>query len=259
MIVANIRSLSFLCFFILVSLLSLSSSSSSTTTTATPQTTTTTTSSTTSERTTSNRRHGSYYAGSHHQQRKQRTLHFELRPTAALEEERRRRLSADNDDWNPPSEWFHPHVRAVYAGLDDSTNSSSFQEFQKSRHLSRFERHLRQQHTPSSSSTSLFEWSGNYSEYFVIHNDGITSNGTRKQRRRLRLKPWPSGSSADESQQQADNTASSSTYSSLKGGQFNQYQGVPLSQGYCLDVVEPAGQYHPGSHNPVASVDPTRE
>ena len=236
MIVPKIRSLSFLCFFILVSLLSLSSSSSSTTTTATPQTTTTI-SSTTSDRTTTNRRRGSYYAGSHHQQRKQRILHFELRPTAALEEERRRRLSADNDDWNPPSEWFHPHVRAVYAGLDDSTNSSSFQEFQKSRHLSRFERHLRQQHTPSSSSTSLFEWSGNYSEYFVIHNDGITSNGTRKQRRRLRLKPWPSGSSADESQQQADNTASSSTYSSLKGGQFNQYQGVPLSQGYGTHYV----------------------
>jgi hypothetical protein len=81
--------------------------------------------------------------------------HLELRPTAALVEERRqrRRLGNTNDTWEPPSEWFHPYSNAVYATLQHNTNTNgdpnnsiynnAYQEFQKFRHLSRYEKHLR--------------------------------------------------------------------------------------------------------------------
>lgn len=137
--------------------------------------------------------------------------HYELRPTAALrEEQRQRRRLAKNQtsDWEPPSEWFHPYVSGVYATLQQTQNNSLFREFQRLRHLSRYERHFRRQ---------LLQQPHRHRNTTALHNSSDIYH--RYLKRYLLF-------SSSESQQE-----------SLVGGQFNQYQGVPLSQGYGTHYV----------------------
>jgi hypothetical protein len=143
------------------------------------------------------------------------TLHFELRPVGALIEQRsqqrrRRKLrnQQDNDDFEIPSHWMDPRTRGVYATLHppnddtaaDSFASAAYDDFVKYRHLSRFERQLRTE----MGWDLLPHWHGNYSD---------TAFYLEKSRRRRRL------------------------LESMVGGRFDNYQGVPLSQGYGTHYV----------------------
>lgn len=146
-------------------------------------------------------------------------LRFELRPTGSLVYERRRLRSnnvtdTDLSSFGIPSAWLHPWTRAVYAtlhpppqGMDDASDASAsataaYQDFVRYRHLSRFERHLR---------TELNwdlqpHWHGNYSNTTFYHQHGQN----RRQRNLLE---------------------------SMAGGRFDNYQAVPLSQGYGTHYV----------------------
>jgi hypothetical protein len=166
---------------------------------------------------------------------------LELRPTGVLLEERRQRQrrsqrrqqatpksnSTYDDDVNDndmmdgeleiPRSWLHPWTRAVYATLhlqlEESfsetyaTAVAAYADFCKYRHLSRFERHLR---------TELEwdlhpHWHGNYSDT-PFYNPQVDSDHQQRQIRRELLE-------------------------SMIGGRFDNYQGVPLSQGYGTHYV----------------------
>jgi hypothetical protein len=136
---------------------------------------------------------------------------FHLHPTAALAEERRQRRLAQtqtpsnkNTKTNTiitPDEWHHPESNAVYATLHGTPDSEAKLDFQRHRHLSRFERHFRE----ASHLDLQLDWTGSYSTF---NTTTTTSTNT------------------------ASNSNNRRTLNSLYGGQFNNYQAVPLSQGY---------------------------
>ena len=179
-----------------------------------------------------------------------------------LNEERRRQQQDENNDDiaaimnlilisnddDIPSEWFHPFVRGVYATIQPPTSISQFDDddddddediytrqqyddFMKYRHLSRYERQLRQ-----SLNLDLYPyWNGNYSnisttakilssvfedndveESSPIKNTNETTTTIMSLRRR----------------QQQQQRRRQLILQSLKGGKFDNYQGIPLSQGY---------------------------
>ena len=176
-------------------------------------------------------------------------LRLELRPTASLVEERMRqrrrdrqrqlsgeKLDANNISWSIseeeefPEQWFHPHVRAVYATLHPLKRNNSegeistlaeqhYKDFVQYRHLSRFERHFRE-----SLGLDLHpNWSGNYSNSEDIFREFHDSDILREE-----ILNRSSESTATHHRELLE---------SLVGGKFDQYQGVPLSQGYGTHYV----------------------
>ncbi|KAG7360040.1 aspartic peptidase domain containing protein [Nitzschia inconspicua] len=188
-------------------------------------------------------------------------VRLELYPTASLVHERRRKLQQQqrpkrkqqpatatpnqtetttstaaryhSSSFHVPPTWFHPWTRAVYATLQqhppqtstsdgDTTYSSSttttttttataaeaYQDFVKYRHLSRFERHLR--------TTMKWDlhphWHGNYTNTTFYQSTRHPQHHHHQQRRRHLLE-------------------------SMVGGRFDNYQAVPLSQGYGTHFV----------------------
>ena len=168
-------------------------------------------------------------------------IHLELRPTAFLVGERRRQrrrnrtrklTNRESNNTNrmdsnteERKDWFHPQVRAIYAGLhafgeqeDDDTQThlekEHFRDFVKYRHLSRFERHFRER-----MGVNLHpNWSGNYSdpneEFLELHDPSVLASEIKQQ-----------------------HCNSRNLLASLIGGKFDRYQGVPLSQGYGTHYV----------------------
>ena len=163
-------------------------------------------------------------------------LQFELIPSTANVHSRRKLV---NDF---PKEWFHPNVRAVYATLHPSSTindtdnnpytTPEYQDFVNRRHLSRYERHLR----------TRLGWD---LSYFDMHNHGsnatTTSSGIntafnsssstqsfKNRRRRQSLASSSSSSNSNNSLRKQQNQK----LDTMDGGQFNEYQGIPLSQGY---------------------------
>jgi hypothetical protein len=139
---------------------------------------------------------------------------FDLRPTGALAEERyRRKLQQTSIQDDPPSEWFHPLVKSVYATLHTRNDTEAYQHFVRFRHLSRFERQAR-----SKNETDLCpDWSGNYSDPLCL-DSSTTSSATT-------IPTWNSSHRL------------TIDVDVLQGGQFNHYQGIPLSQGYGTHYV----------------------
>ena len=140
---------------------------------------------------------------------------LDLLPTGALvERDRRRRLGNkrhDEEDDFPPH-WFDSRRNAVYASIPDSAdpmhnNNSQLHDYHRYRHLSRYEIQLRRERGLD----MQLDWNGTYDsdDWFmedVLPNETLTmSSGTLHR------------------------TLSSQNH---KGGQYNNYQAVPLSQGY---------------------------
>jgi hypothetical protein len=125
---------------------------------------------------------------------------FQLYPTAALAEDRRQRRLTPGKNAHPitPDEWYHPESNAVYATLHGTPDSDAKLDFHRHRHLSRFERHFRE----SNNLDLQLDWSGSYSTFNATTTSSTSSNTSNR------------------------------TLNSLYGGQFNNYQAVPLSQGY---------------------------
>ncbi len=145
---------------------------------------------------------------------------LDLHPTALyVEERRRRRFLASRtpnstivmNEW--PKWWFHNHSNAVYATIrkvddddEDDNDPLRWKEFHAHRHLSRFERAYRIEHGLDLQTS----WDGIYR---LENDNGRRNNHTTRRitsllRRRL------------QKQQQHH------------GGRFNNFQVVPLSQGY---------------------------
>ena len=164
---------------------------------------------------------------------------YTLHPTAALQEERRqrqrqrRRMKHSSQRMGSameiPEQWLHPQANAIYATLhggDVSSSSSSSaakakRDFDQHRHLSRYERHLRNVHQLD----LQLGWSGHYSDFLATHpilnanvsdyNDNYNHSYNNN----------------------SDHSARHRHLSMLYGGQFNNYQAVPLSQGYGTHYV----------------------
>ncbi len=139
-----------------------------------------------------------------------------------------------------PREWFHPQSRAVYATLhhpldenddhDDeqaSLANEHFRDFVKYRHLSRFERHFREQ-----MGLNLYpHWSGNYAnstENFLELHDPFVLRKEILGRSRTKLSNF---------NRTVHPHSHRTLLESLVGGKFDRYQGVPLSQGYGTHYV----------------------
>jgi hypothetical protein len=187
-----------------------------------------------------------------------RLQRLDLSPTAALAEHRRqrRRLSGQQQGHRGhqrleiPEDWLHPYVNAIYATLqppatattstdipphdnatlpEDDDNLPAILEFHELRHFSRFERlyqqdELRVEWNPPTH--DKFQWNDVYCDDGggdINETLTLQHNQTRRnQSRRLEF---------------SLSSSSSTSSSSLYGGQFNQYQAVPLSQGYGTHYV----------------------
>jgi hypothetical protein len=165
-------------------------------------------------------------------------LHWELHPTATIGEERRRRRlqkrrtnETETDTYSLPRHWFDRRQNAVYATIPDATdptwqqeNDPHTQDFHTFRHLSRYERQYR---TLAGHDLQL-GWNGTYEFNDIDQNqsqhqhnyqndttDALSTIPSRFRRQK---------ESPERNQQQRQQSQS--------GGQFNNYQAVPLSQGY---------------------------
>jgi hypothetical protein len=161
-------------------------------------------------------------------------LHWELHPTATIGEERRRRRlknrrTNETDDYSLPPHWFDHRKNAVYATIPDAAdptwqqeNDPHTQDFHTFRHLSRYER----QYRTLAGHDLQIGWNGTYEfndidqhqnqhNYLNETTDALSTIPSRF--RRLTKK-------REKNQQQRQQSKS--------GGQFNNYQAVPLSQGY---------------------------
>jgi hypothetical protein len=159
-----------------------------------------------------------------------------------------------------PAQWFHPYSRAVYATLhppdvyndndgdDDNDEKATlaehhYHDFVKYRHLSRFERHFRE-----SLGLNLHpHWTGNYSDptnnFIELHDPTVllkeilgdaertttTTAITRTSSENRTVDPQRRPLRHDRRHREL--------LESLIGGKFDQYQGVPLSQGYGTHYV----------------------
>jgi Xylanase inhibitor N-terminal len=170
---------------------------------------------------------------------------FHLHPTAALtvEEERQKLRGIDGGDPSTSNHtpaphhyehWFAPEQNAVYATIPDPADSAhadnrQLHEFHAHRHLSRYERRYR----TDSGLDLLLDWDGIYNDaffalledediLFTVDNATVSyANATSRIRQSNRRAV----------EYTTKDAASSSTVVSA-GGQFNNYQAVPLSQGY---------------------------
>ena len=125
--------------------------------------------------------------------------HLELRPTAALAEERRRRKLGIRKEEDLPTSWFHPYMNAVYATLSHhgGTNTSKDPAYQDFVQYRHLSRYERHMRTHIKWDLQPY-WQGNYTTFTTSDHRNLEH---------------------------------------LIGGQFNQYQGVPLSQGYGTHYV----------------------
>lgn len=163
---------------------------------------------------------------------------FHLHPTAILEVDKERRRILDDESSNDtvtsndhPEHWFAREQNAVYATIPDRddplhANNRQLHEYHTHRHLSRYERQYRYE----SGMDLQLDWNGAYdSHFFALFEDEYiaekeainnTSNTSALQRNNNAT---------------ATRRRTSKTFGGPKvtaGGQFNNYQAVPLSQGY---------------------------
>lgn len=170
---------------------------------------------------------------------------FHLHPTAALsvEVERRKLLSTDDaedDDGRSANlshphhaDWFAPERNAVYATIPDPADPAhaeniALRDFHAHRHWSRYERH----HRSSRGRPLVLNWNGAYDDaFFALLPLKTIGEGH----------PGPSYTSANNSTTRIHDGArrrTEQTKSLLPKakasavGIFNNYQAVPLSQGY---------------------------
>jgi len=138
-----------------------------------------------------------------HDRPRRSIITLDLHPSAARWEERR--LSPSNETY-PPAHWFEAEQNAVYASIPDPLderhiNNRHLQDFHAYRHLSRYERQYRIQNGLDLQAN----WDGNYNLEDSIWNTTLDASLHR--------------------QLQSESQAH-------YGGQFDNYQAVPLSQGY---------------------------
>ena len=195
-----------------------------------------------------------------------------LHPTAALEndEERRRILQLDNNEYNDEQQHqHHPHYYkqwfltetddayrgAVYATIPDPHDPAyrdhrQLHEFHAHRHLSRYELQYRR----GRGLDLQLDWNGRYDpEFFAsFDHDKDNNNNNNADFDRFyydyanrnasdhtsvnhdgprRLRPGE-GSFANTASASTTSSATKATSSTMSGGQFNNYQAVPLLQGY---------------------------
>lgn len=182
-----------------------------------------------------------------------RFVYHELYPTAAraeLDRLRRRRLSADNVTENSPvkvdypKSWFYKEQNAVYAAIPDQldpdhVHNRRLQHFYAMRHLSRYEVMYRKQNNISLERG----WTGTYDHLFS------NESHVEHEHHRSRMQEIISSSAAgprglsyleerteptmklEFDQDSSAMTTNSATTTSI-GGVFDNYQSVPLSQGY---------------------------
>jgi hypothetical protein len=173
-------------------------------------------------------------------------LHWELHPTATIAEERRRRRRLEKSRTNEtetdayrytlPQHWFDARKNAVYATIPDAAdpswqqeNDPQMQDFHDFRHLSRYER----QHRTLAGHDLQHGWNGTYEFKFNgidqhQHQHYYHNNGT--------LPPpadsFPNIPSRFRRQKETREPKQQQQQRPQSGGQFNNYQAVPLSQGY---------------------------
>jgi hypothetical protein len=161
-----------------------------------------------------------------------------LTPTGVLVEEgaRRRRLLAGGSNETTlivpyPSHWFDPRQSAVYATIPDPldplhADNRHLQDFHRYRHLSRYELQLRL----DTDLELVTDWDGTY--YFVT-DDASGTDGVVNQ---------TDSATSNEMKNQTESRSRKYTGrryldSKHKGGQFDNFQAVPLSQGYGTHYV----------------------
>lgn len=171
-------------------------------------------------------------------------LLWELHPTATIgEEKRQRRLQnrrtneTETDAYSLPRHWFDHRQNAVYATIPDAADPTRQQEndphtldFHMFRHLSRYER----QYRTIADHDLQIGWNGTYEfndidididqnqhNYHNYHNETSTDAFSTNIPSRFRRQKESREINQQQQRQQ-----------SQSGGQFNNYQAVPLSQGY---------------------------
>ena len=183
-----------------------------------------------------------------------------LHPTAVLEiaEERRRILGLDDDNDDDDNDedqknqhlphyyrkWFtmddddDVHRGSVYATIPDRNDPDyrdhrHLHEFHKHRHLSRYE----QQYRRARGLDLQLDWNGHYDQAFFAGAEAVpvddrhdninnSSDHASPQGPRHRRSIEEFGSSTTTS------TTTTAATTTMHGGQFNNYQAVPLLQGY---------------------------
>jgi hypothetical protein len=140
-------------------------------------------------------------------------IHHDLYPTAARYQVKqlRRRLGANASLGEAFSNWFLPEHNAVYATIPEPDPSNRhLTDFYELRHLSRYEQAYRKEHGLD----LMRRWNGTYNfhELHRMHsfmNVNVTiRNATAEHANRLLLE------------------------TTSHGGRYDNYQAVPLSQGY---------------------------
>lgn len=150
---------------------------------------------------------------------------FELQPTSvlALLRQRRRLLNSSrlSTEDIKDDDWFHPNANAIYATIPKKEDLSEFEgdelleDFHQYRHLSRHERHFRQQNGID----LQLDWDGIY----VFDDDNRTED----------VRNSSKDATNDTRVQNSTKTGRElQRPSSHFGGRFNNYQAVALSQGY---------------------------
>ncbi|GKY93887.1 hypothetical protein MPSEU_000355600 [Mayamaea pseudoterrestris] len=158
-----------------------------------------------------------------------RLFRFDLHPSSAQvelkrREKRRRRLSTNNYSANAieyPSDWFLAEQNAVYATIPDSRDPNHrhnrhLLQFHQWRHLSRYEIAYRRQ----ANITLDLDWNGTY-EYSSSFSSwrNLTESTTAESEATLIAAA-------------SDTAVTASTTPHGNGFAFDNYQAVPLSQGY---------------------------
>lgn len=147
---------------------------------------------------------------------------FDLQPTSvlALQLRRRRLLNSTQHQTQEDvqEDWFHPNTNAVYATIPKKEDQAGFErdelleDFHRYRHLSRHERHYRQQNGLNLEP----DWDGVY----VFHDE--SEDGIINSLENHVINATSNASISHERSLQATHV----------GGRFNNYQSVALSQGY---------------------------
>jgi len=189
-----------------------------------------------------------------------------LHPTAALEmeQERRRFLRMNDDDDNDEeqhwpdyyNQWFSSaktttndddkdhHRSAVYATIPDRDDPAHrhnrrLHDFYAHRHLSRYEQHFRR----SRGLELPLDWNGHYDDAFFVLFDDDDNNMSNTSSHSTPTYSNTSSTSTSFTNHTSVNgrrfieefaspAGAASATSSTMGGQFNNYQAVPLLQGY---------------------------
>jgi hypothetical protein len=178
----------------------------------------------------------------------------------------------DRSSFVPPAEWFHPYSRGVYAtihppsvlssylsssssswdaeddmdedfdtvtttsAIDDATIIAAYEDFIQYRHLSRYERQYRIE-----MGYNLYpHWDGNYSATAtttLIHNSTTRTKRNTSATVNTNVTNTTNQKRQPQSEQHRRHHYRRNVLESLMGGKFDNYQGVPLSQGYGTHYV----------------------